>query len=274
MPVCRYCKNHYPEYEIIEHEMNCEPNPKGEDHASEKERLVRGNFAELFKNNPLPDNEILHNLGLFISRQTMSRILFMQELYQKIINIHGVVMEFGVRWGQNLALFETFRGMYEPFNHSRKIIGFDTFEGFPSVHNKDGNADVIALGKLATTKKYTNYLEQVLDYHEQESPISHIKKYEIVKGNLVKTLPIYLDEHPETIIAFAYLDVDLYEPTKKCLELIKDYVVKGSVIGFDELNYPDFPGETSAFKEVMGLDNYTLYRSVHSSASSYIVIGQ
>ena len=52
------------------------------------------------------------------------------ELYQKILNVHGVVIEFGTRWGQNLALFESFRGMYEPYNHFRKIIGFDTFEGF------------------------------------------------------------------------------------------------------------------------------------------------
>ena len=39
-------------------------------------------------------------------------------------------MEFGVRWGQNLITLNNLRGIYEPFNHSRKIIGFDTFEGF------------------------------------------------------------------------------------------------------------------------------------------------
>mgnify|MGYP003971701973 CR=1 FL=1 len=27
------------------------------------------------------------------------------EIYKKIIDVHGVIMEFGTRWGQNLALF-------------------------------------------------------------------------------------------------------------------------------------------------------------------------
>jgi hypothetical protein len=36
-----------------------------------------------------------------------------------------------------MALFTTLRNIYEPYNMSRKIIGFDTFEGFPSVSPQD-----------------------------------------------------------------------------------------------------------------------------------------
>src|SRR4029077_469154 len=85
-------------------------------HPSAQETSLRDRFVELFKNNPLPDNELLLNLALFLNRQTLSRILFVHDLYQKIVNVHGVVVEFGVRWGRNLALFESFRGMYEPYN--------------------------------------------------------------------------------------------------------------------------------------------------------------
>ena len=53
----------------------------------------------------IPDGELLDNLGLFLTRQTLSRINFMQQIYQLIVPVHGVVMEFGVRWGQNMALF-------------------------------------------------------------------------------------------------------------------------------------------------------------------------
>ena len=103
----------------------------------------RGGYFEKFKNAPIPDNELLTNLGLFINRQSLSRVIFMNELYQKIINVNGVVMEFGVRWGQNLSLFSNFRGMYEPYNYTRKIIGVDTFSGFPSIHKNDGTKDFI-----------------------------------------------------------------------------------------------------------------------------------
>ncbi len=230
----------------------------------------RNNFYKLYKNSPLPENETLDNLGLYIKRQSLSRILFMHELYKKIIDVHGVIMEFGVRWGQNLALFESFRGMYEPYNFNRKIIGFDTFSGFPEIHKNDG--EKVEVGDYNVSVNYEEYLEEVLKYHESESPLSHIKKYEIIKGDASSKINEYLDDNPETIIALAYFDFDIYLPTKKCLEAIKDRVTKGSIIAFDELNYHSFPGETIALKEVFGINNVKLRRSPLTPLISYFVV--
>lgn len=239
--------------------------------ASEGEKSLRADFVELFENCPIPRDELLGNLGLFLNRQTLGRILFMAEMYKQIVNVHGVVMEFGVRWGQNLALFEALRGMYEPFNHSRRIVGFDTWEGFPSVHAADGDADDIEVGGLGVTQAYEQYLDAILDYHEQESPIAHMKKYELVKGDAVHTLSDYLEAHPETIVSLAYFDMDLYEPTRDCLELLKPYFTRGSVIGFDELNCIEYPGETIALREVFGTDRFRIVRSPLNPHPSYIV---
>ena len=233
---------------------------------------TREEFLKLFKECPIPENELLQNLGLFLPRQHLSRIIFMHEIYKKIIDVHGVIMEFGTRWGQNLALFESFRGMYEPYNYHRKIIGFDTFEGFLSIHEKDGQDKVVKKGGYSVTKGYEDYLDSILSYHETESPISHIKKYQLVKGDAIKETEIYLEKNPHTIIALAYFDFDLYEPTKKCLELIRPYITKGTIIGFDELNHFAFPGETQALKEVFGLDAFKITRMPHSPCPSYITI--
>lgn len=86
------------------------------------------------------------------------------------------------------------------------------------------------------------------------------------------TVPRYLGEHPETIIALAYLDFDLYEPTKVVLEAIRPHITRGTVIGFDELNFPDFPGETVALREVFGLDRFPILRSPLSPTTSYLVV--
>jgi hypothetical protein len=75
--------------------------------------------------------------------QDLARILFMDDLYRRIVEVSGVVLELGVRRGQNLALFAALRTIYEPFNHNRKVIGFDTFAGFPAVDRKDGNDDIM-----------------------------------------------------------------------------------------------------------------------------------
>jgi len=232
----------------------------------------RHRLFELFNECPIPDNARLGESGLFIGRHALSRLLFMNELYKRILPIHGVVIEFGVRWGTNLALFSNLRGMYEPFNHNRKIIGFDTFEGFPSVHEKDGSAPVAIPGAYGVTPGYDGFLEQVLACHERESPISHLKKYELVKGDASVEITKYLERNPETIVALAYFDFDLYEPTKKCLTAIRDRLTKGSVVGFDELNYHTWPGETLAVKEVLGLDRYSLQRTPYNPEPSYLVI--
>lgn len=239
---------------------------------SEKERLIRTSIIDQFKKCPIPDNEILSNLPLFINRQSLSHIFFVREMYEHILDVHGVIMEFGVRWGRNMALYESLRGMLEPFNHNRKIIGFDTFEGFPTVDAKDGSADIIAVGSYNVTKEYDNYLDELLAYHEQESPISHIKKYELIKGDAVLGIKSYLAENPQTIVALAYFDFDIYLPTKACLESIKDRLTRGSVVGFDELNHRDYPGETIALIETLGIGRYKIRHSRFSPTQSYIVI--
>lgn len=240
--------------------------------STDSEEAGRTSLLHLLRDSPVKDDEILRNMGLFLNRQTLSRIITMHDLYRKILDVHGVVMEFGVRWGQNLALFESFRGMYEPFNHNRKIIGFDTFQGFAGTSDKDGDSRISTNGSYAVTEGYEDYLAQVLDYHESESPISHLKKYELVKGDASQTLQGYLRDNPQTIVAFAYFDLDIYEPTKNCLALLRDHVTKGTVIGFDELNNAVFPGETLALAEVLGLPNVAIRRFPNSSDASYIVI--
>lgn len=218
----------------------------------------------------IPDGELLDNLGLYLTRQALSRINFIQGIYELILPVHGVVMEFGVRWGQNMALFSALRGIHEPFNYSRKVIGFDTFEGFPSVSSEDGGQ--VQVGDYGVSSGWKGELEKILAFHERNAPIAHKTKFELVQGDATKTLPDYLEAHPETVVALAYFDFDLYKPTRDCLEAILPYLTKGSVLAFDELNCPEFPGETMAVREVLGLSRHAIRRDPASPLTSYLVI--
>ena len=239
---------------------------------SEEESKARGQFAEHFRSCPIPDDQILSNLGLFLNSKNLARILFMDHIYKKIIDTQGIVVEFGTWCGQNMALFASLRGIYEPFNRHRKIVGFDTFTGFPSISEKDSNSNLMFQGNLGLPENYTAYLEKVMEFQEKDNPLSHIKKFEVVPGDAVQTIDEYLKKYPETIISLAYFDFDIYEPTKKCLEAIKPHLIKGSVLGFDELNDHDSPGETAAVKEVFGLNNIKLKRFRYASRTSYFVV--
>jgi hypothetical protein len=241
--------------------------------ASVQEKKAYERLQELNRCSPLPDHEVMANLELFLVRASFVRIQFMYTLYLKALKTNGVIMEFGCRWGRNLALFTTFRNIHEPYNIYRKIIGFDTFEGFPSVSAKDGKSDEIKTGAYSVPSDYSIYLDELLSTHEQLGPRSHVKKYEIIKGDVIQTLPQYLEEHTGTMIALAYFDLDLYEPTKKCLELIRPYLIRNSIVGFSNLGNDHLPGETQALKEAWGLSGFKIIRDPMFTQHSYLVIG-
>ncbi len=242
------------------------------EYSSPRELSVRHDLLDALQNSPIPPDQLLSNLGLFLESKNLARVLFMDFLFRQIREVPGVVMEFGTRWGQNLALFAALRGIYEPFNRHRKLIGFDTFKGFPSVSPHDGDSSMMRPGQLAVTDGYENYLSRILRAHEALNPLSHITKFDIQTGDVATQLPGYLKDAPETLVALAYFDLDLYEPTKTCLELIRPRLTKGSVVAFDELNDPDSPGETLALMETFGLNGIQLKRFPYASRVSYFVV--
>lgn len=236
------------------------------------ERSAESELTERLRRAPIPEDQLLENLGLFLTAKNFSRILFMHHVYRQILDIPGIVMDFGTRWGQNLALFATFRGMYEPFNRHRKVVGFDTFAGFPRVTAQDGGSDLMTAGNVGVTPEYAAYLRCLMECHEQLNPLAHIRKFEIVEGDAVHKVPEYLKQNPETIVALAYFDFDLYEPTRATLEVICDRLVRGSILGFDELNDHDSPGETLALMETFGLRQVKLRRFRPTSRAAYFVV--
>jgi hypothetical protein len=171
-----------------------------------------------------------------------------------------------------MALFAALRGIYDPYNRHRKLIAFDTFTGFPGISAEDGTHEMMQAGILSTTAGYESYLHDILCTHEALNPLAHIRKFELRKGDAIAEVPRYLDENPETIIAMAYFDFDIYAPTKFVLETIRPRLVKGSVVAFDELNDHESPGETLAVMEVLGLNNIRLKRFPHASRVSYCII--
>lgn len=125
---------------------------------------------------------------------------------------------------------------------------------------------------MSVSENYEVYLEAILCELENLAPRSNVKKHEVVKGDAVLTLKDYLADNPHTIIALAYFDFDLYQPTSQCLNLIFDHLTKGSVLVFDQISFNKFPGEAIAFKEVLGSRNYRLQRDPLVPYNGFVVI--
>ena len=240
--------------------------------SSDQEKEAFDKFTRCLNTMPIPNEEKLANLGLFLTSKNLARILFFCEMYKKIVDSHGVAMEFGVRWGQNLSLLSALRGIFEPFNRHRKIVGFDTFSGLRGISQKDGLKCRCADGSFSVAENYEAYLENILALQEKMNPMSHIKRFELVKGDATKTIPAYFKKHPETIVSLAIFDFDIYKPTKAALKAVKPHLAKGSILVFDELCDEVFPGETIAVQEVFGINNLRVKRFPFAARVSYAEI--
>lgn len=212
-----------------------------------------------------------YHSAVYLKRQVISRLLYQDQLYRRILDVHGVIVEFGVHWGATLATMCNLRGMYEPYNHSRRIVGFDTFSGFAGVAAADGGFS--SEGDYATAPGYESELAEVLSIHESFSPVSQITKFELVKGDVGETLDPWLDANPHAVIAMAVFDMDIYQPTRAALEKVLPRLTKGSLLVFDELSCPHFPGETQAVQEVLGLNNLRLQRFPHQPYCAFAEFG-
>lgn len=228
--------------------------------------------ARFFESGPDSTLNKIENFAKYVPRQTLAKFLARCEVFNRILNVNGSIVECGVLRGGGLFTFAKLSSIFEPVNHTRKIIGFDTFGGFPSIHEKDRQSTSSHLqeGGLGADV-YEELLEGVALYDSNRA-VGHIPKIELVKGDIAETMPKYVQDNPHLVVSLLYLDVDLYEPTKIALECLLDRIPKGGIICFDELNAKMFTGETAAVHEVIGLNNLRIERFPFDSYVSYAVL--
>jgi hypothetical protein len=214
------------------------------------------------------------NFPKYLPRQNVARYLALYEIFKLVLPIQGDVIEGGVNWGGGLMWFAQMSAALEPFNLQRRIIGFDTFSGFPDLDAKD-----IKAAQTGKEHKAGGYFadshEDLLEsaaLFDQNRPIGHVQKVRLVKGDACQTMPAYLAENPHTIVSLLHLDFDIYAPTKVALDVFLPRMVKGSVIVFDELNCPKWPGETLAVAEMLNLRDFNIRRFPFEPYVSYAVI--
>lgn len=232
---------------------NCDISLVKQNHSTREQQNNRKYLEEILNTNLIPNEHKINNLGLFLKTGSLSHILFVNEVYRLIKDLPGVIMEFGVWYGQNQILFENLRAIYEPFNKLRKIIGFDTFSGYPNEYKteKENLNQSLNENIYSINEDCFNLINKTVEFHQKNNILPQKLINELVRGKVEDTLEIYLHKNPHTIISLIYLDLALYKSTKYVLEKIKPYLIKGSVIIFDEFNHPEFVGDTLAFREVL-----------------------
>lgn len=211
----------------------------------------------------------LRNFPKYLPNTALGKFLCRYEMFKEVLDVHGAIVECGVHLGGGLMTWAQLSAIYEPFNHVRKVVGFDTFEGFAGVSDKDKAAGADAIGKGTFSAPAFEDLERCIKVFDYGRPLPHIKKVELVKGDANKTIPQYVQDNQHLVVALLFLDFDVYEPTKAAIEALRPRMPKGAIVAFDELYIRQWPGETLAVLETFGIQNLRIKRFPHQPQLSY-----
>lgn len=218
--------------------------------------------------------ENLNNFEKYVPRQALSRFMARYELFKLQMDVKGCIVECGVHHGGGLMGWAKMSSALEPYALDRRVFGFDTFEGFPSVSDKDAGEqnENSKLGGLRASYNVYEELSSLIDVYDESRYLNKFKKVFLVKGDACETIPQFIDDNPYILISLLFLDFDLYEPTKVALENLVPRMPKGAILAFDELNNPWWPGETQAALECLDINNKEVKRFSFDPSISYIVL--
>jgi hypothetical protein len=213
----------------------------------------------------------LRSFAKYVPRQTISTFLSKSELFQRILGIHGHIIECGVYLGAGLMTWANLSAIYEPFNHVRRIVGFDTFSGITHIAPQDerGGRHIrpggCAAGSVAD-------LKECIRLFDLNRPIGHIPRVELIVGDATEAIPAYIEVNKHLVVAMLYLDFGVYQPTEAAIRHILPRMPKGGIIAFDELGQADCPGETQAVLDTVGLRTLRIQRFPYATALSFAVL--
>ncbi len=209
--------------------------------------------------------EYENNFYLSCDNTRFSKFLAHYELFKMIKDLPGAIVECGVFKGVSFVRFGGFRSLFE-IPQSRKLIGFDTFGKFPQTKYKDDKKYRARLIKPSGGGEYSISEEQLLEVLKKKGLD---KNTELVKGDVVKTVPKYLKENPHLKISLLNLDTDIYEPAVTILKYFWPRIVKGGVLILDD--YGVFPGETKAVDEYFKGKNIKIMKFPFAMTPCYII---
>ena len=203
----------------------------------------------MFERSKCPTDKKLANFTKYVRRQTLARFLVQNELFKRQMHVTGNIIECGVHHGGGLMAWAKLSSTLEPYNHRRKIVGFDTFEGFPSVQEIDRIRLDAKEGMFSENYDIFAEINECLEEYDENRFINQIPKVQLVRGDANKTIPNYLEANQHVLVSLLYLDFDLYEPTVTALKHFLPRIPKGGIIAFDEVNNENWAGETLAMME-------------------------
>lgn len=242
-------------------------------YSDERSLEARCKLFSMLKSYPASEGEAERSLGLFLRGSLLARIFAIRELYEKIVMKPGIIVDLGTWRGQTAVLCENLRAILEPLHFNRRIVCFDTFEGYVGFSDQDKATELHKDGTYGVGTEYSEYLAELLILHEQNNAMGHnYGKHKVIKGDCRVTLPQFLHEHINEVIALAFFDLNSYEPTEISFNRIFERLIPGGIVAFWQLTRDVIPAEGRVYnKSILNQFKHSIHRTLYYPGLCYLV---
>jgi Macrocin-O-methyltransferase (TylF) len=244
------------------------------------ERLQKELLETLFEGSSLSTFDMFRNFPVFTPRYNLARFLVHYELFKKIHELPGVIVDLGVFRGASTFTFAKLAEIFCPTDVRKVVYGFDSFAGFPSVASEDGG-EAPEIGRNQGGFQGGSTILRDLDLARRamnaDKHLGHIDRVKLVEGDMCATIPRFVEQEGAGLrVALLNIDCDLYEPTKVALEHFVPLMVHGGIIILDEYALVTFGGESKAvdeyFQKTFGKKPKVQKFPWHSAPSAFIEV--
>lgn len=199
-------------------------------------------------------DEILTDFAIYARRMDLTRFLVRLDLFKEALAVPGAFVEIGVYKGEGLLTWAKLLDIYCPGDTARRVVGFDSFQGFSTFHQKDGQTQAQGNKELGgwNPAHAKDDLDFFIDLFQRDRFLPRSRMIELVEGDVCATARRYVEANPGLRIALLNLDVDLYEPTLAALEALYPLVAPGGIVLIDEYGAKAWPGPAKAVEEYFG----------------------
>ena len=170
--------------------------------------------------------------------ERLRKFLVKVELFKKVLNIPGDIVELGVFKGTGNAQLLKLKEIFIPASQ-KKLVGFDLFASNYDLRKHKNLTELYEISNIKNKVKkevIENYLNKLplTNYLKNKKTLFEKKNFRLIEGDVLQTIPKYLKDNPGFRISLLYMDMDIYKPTLFSLEILYDRIVRGGIIILDE----------------------------------------
>ena len=181
--------------------------------------------------------DAFHKFHYLCDKHRFKKLFARADLVRMVADLPGDIVDAGAFKGVSTIQFAHLLETYQP-NSRSKVVCFDTFDAkFPRVRSDE---------KASADRHQTAYRAdafETLVAALDRVGLSH--RVEIVRGDIVKTLPKYAAKRPGWRVSLLHCDLDVFKPTLTTLKAAWPRVVCGGIVVFDEYAVDNW-GESDA----------------------------